>query len=542
MARLETLSAWFVLLFGWKRYLAAFAAGLLSAFSLAPFDFFPVLFVTIPSFIWLMDGVYADGKNGRIAAIRTPFLTGWWFGFGFFLMGFWWVGSAFLIEAENFVWALPFAVLLLPTGLAIFWGVAGVIARILWSDHWARCFAFAFAFGALEYIRGFLFTGLPWNTPGYAAMFIPALMQSASVIGLYGVTLLTFLVCALPLTALATPAELSRSRTLPLVLAGGLILAHAGFGIFRLSQHPTEYIDEISFRLIQPDIDQGAKMDPASDEATVKSYLDLSTSTSPSGKAGLEGTRYLIWPESAFPFLLTERRDVLSAIGDILPDGTQLITGAMRAEPGIAGNPYGIVYNSMFLIADNGEIVEAADKTHLVPFGEYLPYQSALEAMGLEQLTRLRGGFEAGAERKLLAQSSAYPFLPLICYEIIFSGEVRPKRNPAVEPKWIVNLTNDGWFGYTPGPYQHLRQAVVRAVETGLPLVRVANTGKSVVTDPVGRILQELKLGEKGVIDSRLPKSVESTIFDRFGHIPFYFLLGLSLIVGLTVRRVKSFS
>jgi apolipoprotein N-acyltransferase len=256
----------------------------------------------------------------------------------------------------------------------------------------------------------------------------------------------------------------------------------------------------------------------------------------------LEGTNYVIWPESAFPFLLTERRDVLSMIGEMLPEGTQLITGAMRAEPNAAGNIYGKVYNSVFVIDETGEIIEAADKTHLVPFGEYLPFQETLEAIGLRQLTQLRGGFEAGAERKLLLQQSEFPLLALICYEIIFSGSLFDQEDDLLEggessPKWIVNLTNDGWFGFTPGPYQHLRQSVLRAVEEGIPVIRVANTGISAVIDPYGRILMRTRLGMEAVIDSKLPRSSVPTIFTQFRHLGFYIILGLFFILALLTRR-----
>ncbi|MGB7336285.1 MAG: apolipoprotein N-acyltransferase [Salaquimonas sp.] len=539
MARLENISSQIVLLFGWKRYWLAFAAGLLSALAMAPIDFFPILFLTLPVFAWIMDGVYADGKNGWIAAVKSPFLCGWWFGFGYFLMGLWWVGNAFLVDVEDFIWLLPFAVLLLPAGLGIFWGLAGVLARLFWSDHWTRVFALTLAFGLFEYLRGFVFTGLPWNALGYAAMPIPLMMQSAAAIGLYGVTALAILFFSLPLILLATPSRLLKNKRIPFILTLLLLVAHLGYGAIRLSQNPTVYETEVTVRLMQPNIDQKSKFDLEQEDGIVARYLDISKSV-PTDGLSLEDIDYLIWPESAFPFLLTERRDVLASIGEMLPEGTRLITGAMRAEPGAAGNAYGNVYNSVYLIESNGEIAEAADKTHLVPFGEYLPFQEMLEAIGLEQLTRLRGGFASGSGRKLLAQNTDHPILPLICYEIIFPGEIRnPDRPKQDAPKWIVNLTNDGWFGFTPGPYQHLRQSIVRGVEEGLPIVRVANTGFSVVTDPVGRTLHSLGLGKQGVIDSQLPGSLNTTLYTEFRNAPFFALLILCLLVSLGARLTQ---
>lgn len=541
MIKPEKAAAVLVLLYGWRRLAVAFGAGLASALALPPLNIFAVMFLTVPVLIWIMDGVYADARRGLIAAIVTPFACGWSFGFGYFFAGMWWVGSAFLVEADVFVWLLPFAVILLPAGLAMFFGVAAIIARLFWSDHWLRCLAIAFAFSGMEYVRGFLLTGLPWNTLGYTAMPFTVTLQSGSVLGLHGVTLIALLVYSLPLVALATPASMGQSKRIPIMLAACIALTHLGYGAWRLSANPVEYTD-VTVRLMQPAIDQRDKFDPEQESGIMASYLALSAGTG-SRQPGLEEIDYLIWPESAFPFLLTERRDVLAAIGELLPENTRLVTGAMRAEPGAAGDPYGKVYNSVLLVESNGEIAEAADKTHLVPFGEYLPFQTMLESVGLEQLTRLRGGFEEGASRRLLARDSSHPLLPLICYEIIFPGEIRPQAGDAagdsVAPKWIVNLTNDAWFGFTPGPYQHLQQSLARTVEEGLPLARVANTGISVVSDPFGRIVERLDLGARGIVDSRLPAHTRPTIYSRYGDLPFHFLLGL-LAAGAFSGRMRS--
>lgn len=541
------MAAWFVLLLGRRRYFAAFTTGLLSALAMAPLDLFPILFITFPVFVWIMDGVYADGIEGWYAAIKKPFLCGWWFGFGYFLVGLWWIGNAFLVEAEDFAWLLPFAVILLPAAIAVYWGLAAIIARLFWNDHWGRVFAFAGAFGLIEFLRGFMFTGFPWNAPGYALMVHPLLMQSSSLIGLYGITLIAFLVFVLPLVVFATPQSISYSRKIPLFLVLAILGAHISYGAFRLSSNPTVLEEDVNIRLVQPNIDQGAKFDEAHEAEILKTYVALSNATSAAGQEGLNGTDYVIWPESAFPFLLTERRDVLTMIDEMLPEGTQLITGAMRAEPGAAGNVYGKVFNSVYVIDGNGEIVEATDKTHLVPFGEYLPFQESLDAIGLRQLTQLRGGFEAGSERKLLLQQSGFPMLALICYEIIFSGDVLEKEagiltDSGNRPKWIVNVTNDGWFGFTPGPYQHLRQSILRAVEEGLPVIRVANSGISAVIDPFGRMLQRTGLGIEAVIDTQLPRAGAPTIFSKIGHLGFYGILGLFFLLALITRRRMTLS
>jgi len=526
LTRLENLAAWLMLLTGWRRYMAVFIAGLASSLAMAPFDLFFVFFITLPVLVWAMDGAYADGDSRFSAKITGAFLIGWWFGFGYFLSGLWWIGNAFLVEAEDFAWALPIAVTALPAGLALFWGAATVFARALWSDHWSRVLALTLALGLGEYARSVLFTGFPWNAIGQAAMINAPTMQSAALVGQNAVMLFAIMVFAMPLTVLAMVHLPRKTRIRLLILPVLIAIVHLGYGYFRLSQNETRYAENVHLRLVQPNIDQGSKFDPDTEAELMATYFSLSKGKGP---GELADVNFLIWPESAFPFLLTERRDVLSDIGNMLPPNTQLITGALRTEPGSAGNPYGHVYNSIYLISDNGEIIEAADKVHLVPFGEYLPFQSTLEAFGLEQLTRIRGGFESASERKLLNGKVGGPFAPLICYEVIFSGETGPSLEADMlgqeRPRWIVNLTNDGWFGVTPGPHQHFRQAVIRGVEEGLPLVRVANTGISGVSDAYGRVLQKLALGEKGIIDSGLPLPAETTFYARHRDVPLYAVL-----------------
>jgi apolipoprotein N-acyltransferase len=228
--------------------------------------------------------------------------------------------------------------------------------------------------------------------------------------------------------------------------------------------------------------------------------------------------------------------EALAQIADLLPPGTVLIVGAAR--PASAAPTPGIVraYNSIYVIDHDGAILSVYDKLHLVPFGEYLPFQDFLENLGLMQLTKVRGGYIPGAARKPIAVPRAPPFLPLVCYEIVFPGEAVP---PGERPSWLVNLTNDGWFGRSSGPYQHLQQARVRAIEEGLPLVRAANTGVSAVIDPVGRIVRSLPLGAEGILDSPLPRAIEPTPFVRFRDGPAGLVM-LAALGFLLWRRMRT--
>jgi apolipoprotein N-acyltransferase len=273
-------------------------------------------------------------------------------------------------------------------------------------------------------------------------------------------------------------------------------------------------------------------------------YVNLSARTTQVRPRALRDVTHVIWPESPFPFLLTREPEALAAIAALLPEGTVLITGADRADaPVSAGLPTGNgqrggFYNSVYVIDHRGAVLALYDKLHLVPFGEFLPFQRALERLGLLQLTKVVGGFRAGERRDPIAVLPAPPMLPLLCYEIIFPGEAVP---PGERPGWLLNLTNDGWFGISTGPYQHFQQARVRAIEEGLPLIRAANTGISAIVDPLGRIVQELPLGTEGLLDGALPQRVAPTPYARFGDAVAALLVALAFAVVLP-RRFRRMS
>ncbi|MEZ5799759.1 MAG: apolipoprotein N-acyltransferase [Nitratireductor sp.] len=530
---LERLSGKFILLWGWKRAGAAFAAGAVSALGFAPFNLFPLLFATIPVLVWLMDATAADPSQGMLSRISGFFRTGWWFGFGFFLAGLWWVGNAFLVEADEFAWMLPIAIMALPAALAMFTGLATAVAGIFWRDGWGRLVLLSVCLAGSDYLRGTLFTGFPWNVFGYAAMPVPVLMQSAALIGTYGVGLLALMVFSLP-AALATPLQVrGRGWKLHVWLCLLLGLAHPAYGAWVLYANPQQAATANRVRIVQPAIDQSMKWSPESEADVFKTLLDLSTSTGKEGET-LAGSRLLIWPESAFPFVLTERRDAISALAAMIPDGTKLVAGALRVEKPAPGASRERVFNSVFVIDANGEIVGASDKTHLVPFGEYLPFEPLMASLGIEQLTHLRGGFEEGTMRQLLDGGEAGKFLPLICYEAIFPGQAVPV---GIRPDWLLNLTNDAWFGFSPGPFQHWQQARIRGVEEGLPMVRAANDGISSITDAQGRIVAKLGLGERGILDAAIPELRIRTLYSRYGNLILGGMLLFLFIISLFGRR-----
>ena len=527
---------------GWWRILIAFLAGAASTLALPPTNIWPVPFVTFPVLVWLVDGAAGTRLGGVLAAASA----GWWFGFGYFLAGLYWLGHAFLVDAKTFGWLLPFAVTALPAAMAIYTALGLALARAIWTRGATRILALAVALTLAEWLRGHLFSGFPWNTYGYALISPLWLAQGAALIGIWGLTFLAVAIYASPAALADARTDTTRPWVAP-ALSGVVIAVLAIYGAARLAGTSTNYVEGVHLRIMQPNLQQDDKFNYARKQQVMDRYLALSDRKDGPQSTGLRGVTHLIWPESAFPFFLTREPDVLAQISALLPKGTVLITGAIRAP-----DSQGVVnraYNSIYVIGDDGSILSVYDKVHLVPFGEYLPFQDLLERLGLEQLTKVRGGFIPGERRQNQPAPGAPNFLPLVCYEIIFASDAVPHSEQpnwlyrhlgryfdwpfvagnGARPGWLLNLTNDGWFGASAGPYQHFQQARVRAIEEGLPLVRAANTGISAVVDPLGRVVASLPLGVEGILDAALPQPLAPTPYARLGDAP----AGLMVLGGL---------
>ena len=484
---MERLAGRTILLWGWRRLAAAFAAGALLVLTQAPYDFFAAGFVSFPVLVWLLDGATTEASANPLKRLRPAFAIGWWFGFGYFLVGLWWIGGALLVEAESFAWALPLAVVGIPLLMAFFYGFATAAARILWGNDIGRIAALAFGFGLAEWLRSFLFTGFPWNPVGLAAMPTALLMQSVAVTSVTGMNALAVFVFAMPALLAA-----KRNLRLGMVLVAVLIAAHAGFGYIRLNAPPEASTQSLAVRIVQPSIDLSEKWDDSVRDRVFQTTMDLSARPP---EAGHPAPQLILWPETAVPFFFTERPDALAAIGEMLQPGQMLVAGTVREETSGSAPLY---YNSVIAIDHSGEIVDAVDKVHLVPFGEYIPFADAAARFGIEQLVAGPMNFVAGNKRHPLEFPNGIKASPFICYEIIFPELV---AIDATSTRFIVNVTNDAWFGDTPGPYQHFRQAQIRAVENGLPLLRAANNGISGVVDARGRVLDALALNVRDSLD-----------------------------------------
>jgi apolipoprotein N-acyltransferase len=522
---------WVAHLTGARRAWLAGFAGAISVLAFAPLHIWPVLFVSFGLLVWLLDGCYASHTRLGLR-LKCAGVVGFWFGFGYFFTGLYWIAEAFLVEPWRHGWLIPFVMISLPGGMALFFVAAAVLAMLLWRPGAARVFALAIAFGLAEFARGHVLTGLPWNLIGYGLAANAPTMQLASIFGVYALSLLAVLLFASPF-AIWTPAGsgLAHGKGAGLLALGLVVAFLVGtiWGDRRLAAAAPSNT-EVRLRIVQGDVDQANKWRPENSAEIFSEYLDLTKSGG--ATPGLDGISLVIWPETAVPFLLADSTDALLAIADLLPEGTTLLAGSARlvdnrdAQGRLTAER---IYNSLLVIDDKGQILGSYDKIHLVPFGEYLPYQDFMESLGIMQLTGVRGGFSAGSGPRLLSIPGAPPASPLICYEIIFPDDVTEK---AQRPGWLLNVTNDAWFGTSAGPYQHFHQAQLRAIEQGLPVARAANTGISAIIDPYGRVVAELGLGKEGVVDGLLPKALPPTPFVRWGRL----IEGLILLVAVCGR------
>ncbi|WP_340148761.1 apolipoprotein N-acyltransferase [uncultured Sneathiella sp.] len=518
---MKAVSRWISELSFLKKSLLAFLLGLAVAAALPPLHLIFLLPVSFTGLIWILSSV--DNR-------KQAFFVGWWFAWGQFIAGLYWIGVAFTIDAQTHALLLPLPVLVLPAFLAILSGLATLATYLTRAQSLARIFIFSGCWLLFEYIRGVIFTGFPWNLIGYSwSAFLPVL-QSTAYFGIYGLTLFTVFLASLP--ALFGETETPRRTAgISLIACIGILLSFYGVGAVRLHNSSVTYFENAPIRLVQPNIQQVDKWKPDLLLAHLQKLVALSLI-----EEG-EKPRYLIWPETAVPYYLTTAPALQKELARIVPPGGALITGAPRRDP--EKSRY---WNSLQVLGDQGNILDIYDKQHLVPYGEYMPLRSVMVATGLTGIIPALDKMSDFATpdksaRKVVSVPGLPPARVMICYEIAFPWEVAPQTAFS----WIINVTNDGWFGNTSGPYQHFAITQTRAIEQGVPVVRAANTGISAIIDPFGRVEQQLALNETGIIDGQLPLPLaERTIYSRYGEtIPVLVVL-IFIFTGVFLARRRS--
>ena len=519
---------------GWRRFLMLLAAGALAGLSVPPLFILPALFAAMPIWIWALDG--AETKRGIVGRIFGPaFVIGFAFGLGYFCVAFHWIGAALLTQGGIFVVLMPIAVVALAALIALFWGLGSSAAHAMWSDGAMRLFPFTGCLAAAEWARGTFFSGFPFDLLGYAMTANDVMAQSASLIGVYGLTVVVILISSTP--ALIWPADgrTLRVRLAPFFASIAVIAANLGFGIIRLNATPVEERPDMRIRIIQPMVLEHTDWQLADPIAVLDRLLMLSDQKV-GDSPGLIAATHLIWPESVFPFWLSDYPEAFARIARLLPEDTTLLTGAPRENWGVEDEePSGPGYNSITAIDTDGEIAGSYDKAHLVPFGEYLPFPQFFALFGIRQFVPGTEGWAAGdIRRRLMNVPGTPPFVALICYEAVFPGDLGADLDKA---EFILNVTNDAWFDGSIGPAQHAHHARLRAVETGLPMIRAANSGVTMVTDGLGRVTDRLPAGVISILDATLTEKLPGSLFNRVGHWPFWLAILGFIAAGILARR-----
>jgi apolipoprotein N-acyltransferase len=526
------VQAWLDRLSPWRARGCALLLGALAALALPPTYAVPILLLSFSGLVLLMD---------RTPGFMSAIGLGWCFAFGYFVVGIYWVANALLAVSSAFGWLLPFAIAGAVGGLsallAAFPALAVGVARVFWPAGPARMLVLAISWTIFEWLRGWVLSGFPWNLVGYSWAFSDAMNQFAALGGVWGLSLVTVMVAALPALFLdrvgsAGSRDVAKNpiRTAVTCGIGGILLLLAIWtgGWLRLSGAGDDVVPGVRLRLVQANIDPARKGDANYGADVLARHLRLTTET-----PGYDRATHAIWAETANPFPLERYPEARMALAGAAPSGGAVITGVLRTDS--ANGRLKEIWNSMAAVDRAGQVVGTYDKFHLVPFGEYVPLHRYLPFVS--KFTPGVLDFSAGPGPRTLRLPGLPPVGPLICYEVIFPGQVVDRTD---RPEWLLNLTNDGWYGVSSGPYQHFASTRLRAVEEGLPVIRVANTGVSGAIDAYGRVRAQTALGEPAVTDVELPRALpELTPYARWGDAAAGVFLAILSLAALALRRWK---
>ncbi len=488
-----------------NKKLISLLAGAFAVLAFAPFHFFPATIISFSVFYFLLE---------KIEKKKEVFWLGFAFGFGHFLAGIYWISISLLVDAKQFAWLIPFALTLIPSALALYVALFALAYKFLIRKFnlkitYQKILLFTLCWLFFELLRSNLFSGFPWNLLGYVWLFDVHFAQFASIFGIYGLSLLAMLASLLPILFLQKKSSRGDKIFAGIIIAflcGNLLFAHFYIDETKIVTDPKSKI-----RLVQANIKQELKWNESQKLKDFFRQIELSN------VQNSENIKAVIWSETSVPYVIDDNPILMAHLRKAVPDNAVLITGGLRMEEKN-------VWNSIFVINQSG-VAQHYDKHHLVPFGEYVPLQELLLFLFLgkavDVITGGGVGFSSGQGPQTLLTDN-FSFSPLVCYEVIFSDEAVDKNHL---PDFFVNLTNDAWFGNSSGPYQHFDMAKMRAIEYGIPLIRVANTGITALVDPFGRVVKQIDLNQTGTIDVDLIKNSRTTIYATYGYLPLLLLL-----------------
>ncbi len=518
-----------------NQYFISFFLGSISASAFAPLYFFPLAIIAFSG--WFLISNSCQNNN------KKSFFIGWCFGFGQFVFGLYWICISLFVDILQFFWLLPFALFLIPTILAIYIGLVllltNFLARKFAIKDWRKILLLAVIWVFFEYLRSILFTGFPWNLLGYSLLFSLPLSQAAAAIGVYGLSLLAVIFYCFPALFFTLHNNKIKfhfnKKFQPFFTCVALCISLIWLvGFFRINSFQPNFFPNATFRLVQPAVSQEEKWDS---DHRYNSFLE---NIRLSHKQGFDKINYVVWSESAVPYVINPITSygLLSNIASAAPKDGFVITGALRAEFKVETNDWGReaskIWNTVFVIDNDSKVVANYDKNHLVPFGEYIPFSDIFPF--ISKVTNGAINFSEGDGLKTIKLNSKTPsFSPLVCYEAIFAGNVIDKNNP---PQFLLNLTNDAWFGASSGPYQHFDMVRMRSIENGMPAIRVANSGISGLINPLGQVVAAIPLNHKGVVDVMLMENLPDTIYMRIGN-EIVILLSI-LLLGFVFIPIKN--
>jgi len=525
-----------------NQYFVAIFLGSISALAFAPLYIAPLAIIAF-SGLFILSNHYKNNKES--------FWIGWCFGFGQFIFGLYWISISLFVDIYRFFWLLPFSIFLIPAVLGIYTGLTllsvNFIARKFTIISWRKILLLAVIWVFFEYLRSILLTGFPWNLVGYSFLFSESLSQAGSILGIYGLSLIAIIFyCSGALFVEIKNFKIFGQEILknkirffldknsqPFLACVAVTIGLMWVvGFYRINNSQDQFYPNATFRLVQPDIKQEDKWNP---DHRYNAFLE---NIRLSHKAGFENVNYVIWSESAVPYVINPLTSygILADIASAAPKDGFVITGALRAEFKDNNRYLNRIWNTIFVVNDQAQVVENYDKNHLVPFGEYIPFANHLSF--ISKITDGAVNFSSGDGLKTIKLNSKTPsFSPLVCYEAIFPENIIDKNNP---PKFLLNLTNDAWFGSSSGPYQHFDMVRMRSIEYGMPTIRVANSGISGLINPVGKVVATIPLNHKGVVDVTLMKNLPTTIYMKFGNKAVVLLGLIILLLALVPSGIKS--
>lgn len=506
-----------------NKYVLSFLLGAVAVLGFAPFNLFFFSAASLCGLFGLLDK--------KCESNAQFFKVGFAFGYGYFLAGIYWIAISLLVDAKSFGWLIPFALTLIPSALACyiaftayFYGV--FVKKFGFNKYWQKFLLFSLLWVFFEVLRAVLFTGFPWNLIGYVWLFNVSFAQISNIFGTFGLSL-SFVLASLSILVWFKK-DRSKGDAVFGILSIALILSQFCYGYFYIKSNNVGNLSDVKLRVVQANIKQEMKWD------AYERYNNLLKHISLSQKEGFDNVDLLIWPESSIPYTIDENNQkLLEKLKEATPKNGNLVSGALRLE--FVDEKDFIIskaYNGVALLGGEG-LEDFYDKHHLVPFGEYVPLHKYLPF--IQKITNGSVGFSEGIGAQTLSTQKV-SFSPLVCYEAIFLDKIIDKNNI---PDLLVAVTNDAWFGNSVGPYQHFDIARARSIEYGISLVRAANTGISAYVDPFGRVVDKISLNEEGILDLRMIRRNEDTLFLKYGHLFFGVLMLLLSLILLINRKIS---